>query len=165
MTARLRSRRLHVFSLISVLLVLTGCGSGSGTDDAGWPDVQVRSTVDGSTVSSTDIVGTDVMVVNLWATWCGPCKRELPMLEEMSSAGTPVIGLNIGDAPDAVDAFLDDLGITFPNYIDVDGEMMSALDVPSVPATMIVANGVLVWRNLGVVSRGDITTQLAALSG
>lgn len=154
--------RLSVAALVGILLVLAGCGNGS--DDASWPDVPVRSTVDGSTVSSTEIVGTDVVVVNLWATWCGPCKRELPMLQDMSSSGTPVVGLNIGDAPDAVDTFLVDLGITFPNYIDVDGEMMSALDVPSVPATMIVANGELVWRNLGVVSRDDIATQLAAMS-
>ena len=149
-----------------VPLVLIGCGGSSGadgSDDGSWPDVVVVSTADGSEVSSVDAVGDGLTVVSMWATWCGPCKKELPMLEELAGEGVSVIGVNVGDSPAAVDGFLDEFGITFPNYIDTDGELMSDLDVPSVPATMIVVDGELVWQNLGEVTRSDIDQQLATL--
>jgi thiol-disulfide isomerase/thioredoxin len=159
-------RGLRVVLSVTALLplVVAGCGGDdAATDDGGWPDVAVVATADGSEVSSLDAVGEGLTVVSLWATWCGPCKKELPMLEELSGEGVAVVGVNIGDSPDAVDDFLDEFGITFPNYIDTDGVLMSDLDVPSVPATMIVVDGELVWENLGEVTRADIDAQLAAL--
>jgi thiol-disulfide isomerase/thioredoxin len=166
----LGGRRLGTALFVSALLPLlvAGCGGddagGDGAPDAGgWPDVTVVATADGSEVSSVDAVGEGLTVVSLWATWCGPCKKELPMLEELSGEGVSVVGVNIGDSPDAVDDFLDEFGITFPNFIDTDGVLMSDLDVPSVPATMIVVDGELVWENLGEVTRADIDAQLAAL--
>lgn len=150
---------------------LAGCGGGDGSSGDGeagssdrWPDVPVASVADGSEVSSADVLADGTTVVSLWATWCVPCKRELPMLEEMSADGTQVIGLNVGDSPDSVDTFLTDLGVTFPNYIDTDGELLSALDVPSLPATMIVVDGEIAWRNLGEVARDVIDDELAELA-
>lgn len=157
--------RLRAALFASVVLpgLIAGCGGDGAADDGGWPDVAVVATSDGSEVSSLDAVGDGLTVVSLWATWCGPCKKELPMLEELSGEGVSVVGVNIGDSPDAVDDFLDEFGITFPNYIDTDGVLMSDLDVPSVPATMIVVDGELVWENLGEVTRADIDAQLALL--
>jgi thiol-disulfide isomerase/thioredoxin len=146
-----------------VSLATAACGGDGASDDAGWPDVQVVATADGSEVSSMDAVGDGLTVVSMWATWCGPCKKELPMLEELAGEGVSVVGVNVGDSPDAVADFLDEFGITFANYIDTDGDLMSDLDVPSVPATMIVIDGELVWKNLGEVTRADIDEQLAAL--
>lgn len=163
-----RARRstviLSSITLSTVLLTLAACGGGSDGADPSWPDVPVASAVDGSTVSSADIVADGTSVVSFWATWCAPCKRELPMLEEMAADGTTVLGVNIGDSAESVDAFLADLGVTFANYIDVDGEMLSQLDVPSLPATMIVVDGELVWQNLGEVTREAIESELAALA-
>jgi thiol-disulfide isomerase/thioredoxin len=144
-------------------VLVASCGGDGSTDDGGWPDVAVVSVADGQELSSVDAVGDGLTVVSLWATWCGPCKKELPMLEELSGEGVSVVGVNIGDSSDAVAAFLDDYGVTFPNFIDTDGELMSDLDVPSVPATMIVVDGELVWENLGEVTRADIDAQLATL--
>lgn len=158
-------RRLGTALFVSALVpvLVAGCGGDDAADDGDWPDVTVVATADGSEVSSVDAVGDGLTVVSLWATWCGPCKKELPMLEELSAEGVSVVGVNIGDSPDAVDDFLDEFGITFPNYIDTDGVLMSDLDVPTVPATMIVVDGELVWENLGEVTRADIDAQLAAL--
>lgn len=145
---------------VAVAFVAAGCDGGASSDSS-WPDVPLAAVADGSTVSSADVVAEGTTVVSLWATWCGPCKRELPMLQQMADEGVQVVGMNIGDSADSVDAFLSDLGVTFPNYIDVDGELLSGLDVPSVPATMIVVDGEPTWENLGEVSREAIEEALA----
>lgn len=166
-TAIGRARRAVVILSVVALSagMLVACGGGADEADSSWPDVPVASAADGSTVSSADIVAEGTTVVSFWATWCAPCKRELPMLEEMAADGTNVVGVNIGDSADSVEAFLADLGVTFPSYIDVDGEMLSRLDVPSLPATMIVVDGELEWQNLGEVTRDAIESELAALAG
>lgn len=160
-----RRRRAGVIALAVLSLPVVACAGGSGEEGDSWPDVPVSSTVDGASISSAEVVADGTSVVSFWATWCAPCKRELPMLEEMAAEGTQVVGINIGDSADSVDAFLEDLGVTFPNYIDVDGEMMSQLDLPSLPATMIVVDGELVWQNLGIVTRDAIEEELTALAG
>jgi thiol-disulfide isomerase/thioredoxin len=152
----------NTFGVALALAVVASCG-GNASSQTGWPDVDIVAAGDGVAVSSAQLVAEGTSVISLWATWCAPCKRELPMLQDMADDGTTVIGVNIGDSPDAVDAFLRDLGVDFPNYIDVDGEVMSALDVPSVPATLIVVDGDLVWQHLGEVSRADIDAQLTAI--
>jgi thiol-disulfide isomerase/thioredoxin len=158
-------RRIAAALFLGALVpaLFTGCGGDGASHDGGWPDVALVATADGSEVSSADAVGDGLTVVSLWATWCGPCKKELPMLEELASEGVSVVGVNIGDSPGAVADFLVEFGITFPNYIDTDGALMSDLDVPTVPATMIVVDGDLVWENLGEVTRADIDAQLGAL--
>ena len=149
--------------LVAVSAGLWACGGDDGGSTGAWPDVPVVSASDGSTVSSSDTVADGVTIVSLWATWCGPCKKELPMLEQLAQDGTQVVGVNIGDDADAVDSFLADLGVTFPNYIDGDGAVMSDLDIPSVPATLIVSDGDIVWQHLGAVSGDDIAAELDTL--
>ena len=158
-------RRIVALSAVG-LVTLTGCGGGDeGAADGAWPDVDLVAVADGSDISSRDALGDGPTVVSLWATWCGPCKKELPMLEEMAAErDLAVVGMNIGDEAGAVDEFLDEFGITFPNFIDGDGLLTSELDIPSVPATLIVADGEILWENLGVVTREDIETELARIS-
>ena len=80
-------------------------------------------------------------VVNLWATWCAPCKRELPEFEAVhrSLAGeVTFVGVNIGDDGDEAADYLDDLGITYDQYLDVDSELTAALKTATLPVTLII---------------------------
>jgi len=154
-------RRGRVVVAVAAALSLVSCGGSSGSaDDTSWPSVELVAD-DGSEVASSDVLADGVTVVNLWATWCGPCKREMPMLQELSAEGVAVVGVNIGDQPDAVDDFLAEYSVTFPNYIDGDGVLTSELDIPSVPATLVVVGGQIVWENLGEVTREAIDSALA----
>jgi thiol-disulfide isomerase/thioredoxin len=100
-------------------------------------------------------------VVNLWATWCVPCKKELPMLQaHHETVGDEVsfVGVNVGDDDASVAAFIRDVGVTYPQYLDPRGELSASLGIAAVPATFLVErdgshtvhSGVLDERDLAV---------------
>jgi len=97
-----------------------------------------------------------VVVVNFWATWCPPCRRELPSLEGLYRAvgakGVLVLGVNAGESWDTVAAFTAGLepGLTFPILMDEKGTVMRAWEVKALPATYVVdRGGRIVLRALG----------------
>jgi len=97
-----------------------------------------------------------VAVVNFWATWCPPCRRELPSLESLyravGSKGVIVLGVNAGEPWDTVAAFTAGLepGLTFPILMDEKGAMMRAWQVKALPATYVVnRSGRIALRALG----------------
>jgi thiol-disulfide isomerase/thioredoxin len=120
----------------------------------------------GTPVSTADLVGEVPLVVSLWAVWCQPCKRELPELQELAQERTgqiDVVGVNIGDDADRVQMFLTELGVRFPMYRDVDGLLLSELDVPQVPATAVVLpSGEVAWLHLGEVTREQVESAVDA---
>jgi thiol-disulfide isomerase/thioredoxin len=95
-----------------------------------------------------------VVVLNFWATWCGPCKEEMPALQELMIANPDdVVVLGIagpGDSPDEVISFADDLGVTYPLATDTGGngpvgEIASSYKVFGYPGTFFInANGDIV---------------------
>lgn len=96
-----------------------------------------------------------VRVVNFWATWCVPCRTEMPELEALardSPGGVEVITIATGrNAPDGIARFRKEIGITaLPNALDPKGTLARAMDVPGLPATIILAkDGSEVGRLLG----------------
>ncbi|MEW5828914.1 MAG: redoxin domain-containing protein [Chloroflexota bacterium] len=77
--------------------------------------------LEGNTVSLADLRG-QVVLVNLWATWCPPCKYEMPTLqayfEDHGAEGFTLVAINDGDPTDDVVAFARDYGLTFPVWLD-----------------------------------------------
>lgn len=84
------------------------------------PQLQLRDLL-GHPAALSDFRG-HVVLVNLWATWCPPCKSEMPALQEYfdehRSAGFTVVAINDGEAPGAVGRFVDDRRLTFPIWLD-----------------------------------------------
>lgn len=92
------------------------------------PDVTL-TLLDGSTLRLADLRG-QVVVLNFWATWCEPCKEEMPLFQTFAEAGNadgiPIAILGVGvkarDTPDAIRGFIQDLGITYPIAHDGGGD-------------------------------------------
>ncbi len=85
------------------------------------------------------------LVVNFWATWCVPCRQEFPAIEAKylqykDSQQLVVIGINAqSDAgPDAAQRFVNDLGATFPIWLDSDGSAEQAYDIAALPTTIFI---------------------------
>jgi thiol-disulfide isomerase/thioredoxin len=109
--------------------------------------------VTGGTVGPQAYRGRAV-VVNFWATWCGPCRREQPALqrlaEEYEDGSVAFVGVNFRDDPAAAREYLRQYEVTYPSVLDPAGETAFDFGVPYLPATVLVdATGELRYRLLG----------------
>lgn len=98
-------------------------------------------TVDGGTFRLSDHQG-DVVLLNFWATWCGPCRVEMPALQQQyerrSSAGFVVAGVNAGESRQDVMSFGRELGLTFPLLLDPDEEVQRLYQIRAYPTSILV---------------------------
>jgi cytochrome c biogenesis protein CcmG/thiol:disulfide interchange protein DsbE len=95
-------------------------------------------------------------VINLWGSWCGPCREELPLLQEFADAAgdrVRVLGVISKDGAPQAGSFASDVGVRFPNAFDADGQLMAQLGLNGLPYTAFVAaDGSLVHSELGPVA-------------
>jgi thiol-disulfide isomerase/thioredoxin len=140
--------------------IVVGSGAPTATPTSyPLPDLELR-TLDGRRLATPDLRGR-VIVVNFWATWCGPCLREIPDLVHLSgehpASRLEVIGVALND-PDstAVSAFIRDHGMTYPVVVDHDGRIADALGgVFVMPTTFIVDPGGTVVRRIAGIAHPD----------
>jgi cytochrome c biogenesis protein CcmG/thiol:disulfide interchange protein DsbE len=95
-------------------------------------------------------------VVNLWGSWCGPCREELPLMQELADAAGDrlhVVGIISRDGVPQAESFADDAGVSFPSAFDGEGELMAEIGLNGLPYTMFVAaDGALVHEELGPIA-------------
>jgi cytochrome c biogenesis protein CcmG, thiol:disulfide interchange protein DsbE len=98
-------------------------------------------------------------VVNLWGSWCPPCREEMPVLQQFAdTAGdrVRVVGVISKDGLPQADAFAADAGVTFPGAFDGEGELMAELGLNVLPYTYFVdADGALAYTQVGPVRSVD----------
>ena len=128
---------------------LTAIAPGSAAPALTLPDLDEEQT------DINDLRGS-VVVVNFWATWCPPCRREMPSLErlrqEVADEDVIVLAVNIGEDADTVFSFLGTVepSPTFPMLLDQEGGSLEAWGVLGLPTTFIVApDGSLAYRAVG----------------
>lgn len=103
-----------------------------------------------------------VWVLNAWASWCAPCREELPILAELSrEAGVPVVGLNYKDKPDAARRMLVKVNPYERTVLDSDGRVGLDYGVYGLPETFIVdARGIVRYKHTGPLSREQAREKL-----
>ncbi|MFP4322177.1 MAG: TlpA family protein disulfide reductase [Anaerolineales bacterium] len=84
----------------------------------------------------------NVVVINFWGSWCPPCRAEAPMLQsayaDYQSEGVVFVGIAVDDTATNALAFMDEFGITYPNVMDIGGEMEDAYRTQGVPETFVI---------------------------
>jgi peroxiredoxin len=124
------------------------------------PDFALERVDTGELVRLSDYRGKTVLL-NFWATWCAPCRFEMPEFQEVYEERLPdddfvVLAVDVQEPDRPVQAFLDDLGLTFPVAMDRTGSVMQHYAVPGLPATFFIdPDGILRARTLGPVF-GDL---------
>ena len=118
------------------------------------PDFHARNLATGRPATLADYRGR-VVLLNLWATWCEPCRVEMPSLERLSrklgSSGFAVVAVSIDEDGDSVvAAFARDLGLTFDILHDQTGAMKQAYQATGVPETWVISpDGVIIKKVIG----------------
>ncbi|MBR4749303.1 MAG: TlpA family protein disulfide reductase [Abditibacteriota bacterium] len=123
----------------------------------------------GSKVSFSSMLGKPV-IVNIWATWCGPCKMELPDFQKASLKYSDritfmMVNLTTGDETEqTVRKFMKDNGYTFPVYYDTEQSADGAYQVTGIPTTIFIdAEGNIVSKQIGMLSGEELQEGIDSL--
>lgn len=196
MTGHRLLRRSGLAALALVALLLSACAgadSEGSVSDAGFiaGDGSITAIAASERVDAPSLEGElmsggtwalaqergRVVVLNVWASWCAPCRAEAPILqslwEEYGDDGVSFIGLNTRDSPATANSFEKAYGITYPSVVDSDGRLQlrfSGIAPPqAIPTTLVIdRDGKVAGRILGRASestlRGLIEPLLASAS-
>ncbi|MDZ7803149.1 TlpA disulfide reductase family protein [Thiohalophilus sp.] len=109
--------------------------------------------MDGNTHRMEDYAGR-VMVVNFWATWCPPCREEMPSMNRawktLKQHDIAMLGINVGEDEDTIFTFTGDYPVNFPILLDRDSSVIQAWPVRGLPTTFVVdKQGQIVYRVIG----------------
>ena len=168
MSARALIAFLAVLAVIGLLgFGLLSKGKASIAIGDPVPDKTLPNLEGGGEGSIADYRGRWVLV-NLWASWCDPCRAEAPVLEEFSNdhPGTTVLGINVQDNSDDAIAFVREHRLTYPELRSVGDERTEAFGSSGVPENFLVdptGHLALIWR--GVVDRTFLVEHVAPLIG
>jgi cytochrome c biogenesis protein CcmG/thiol:disulfide interchange protein DsbE len=128
------------------------------------PDLTLPNLL-GEEESLTDYEG-KVVLVNLWATWCPPCKAELPVLqgfyEDYADQDFVIIGIDFGEPEETVAAFVENARLTYPIWVDEGQESGLAFNSYSLPSSFVIdRNGTIVLAWTGQISRSMLEKYVA----
>ncbi len=141
-----------VISLAGFGVLLSGCASSGTVSEYGpeigklAPDFTLTG-MDGQKVSLSDLRGKPVLL-NFWASWCGPCRMEMPFLQKIYEKWTGkdlvLLAINLQEEPTKVREFVESAGFTFPVLLTTGNEIPLAYNIRGIPATFFVdADGVI----------------------
>ncbi len=160
--------RLRLFLPILLLLPLVACtGSPDGLGLVAvvrpLPDL-AGPTVQGGELDAADYAGR-ILVLNVWATWCGPCREEQPALqrvwERYQDRGVRFLGLNYRDDAAAAAAWIDEFGVTYPSIQDPSGGWADDLGFLGLPDTYVAdADGTIRYLVTGATTDDQLSAVL-----
>lgn len=132
----------RLFSLpVMILIVAFSNPALAGKKMGGAaPDFTLKSNT-GANLRLSEQKGS-VVLLNFWASWCGPCRKEMPLLEELHKKYAPlgftVMGVNVDKDMNLADKILNDIPVSFPILFDPTGDVSKMYDVDAMPTTVIV---------------------------
>lgn len=164
-------RRVFVLSFLSIALV--ACNRPPVPEGAvllqgqAFPR-EVLDIISGSNDASGPLQG-KMLVLNVWATWCPPCRSEMPGLDRLSRVLDPkrfaVVGISVDTDSLLAAEFLVQHGITFSNYFDQSGKMKHLLGLKVYPETFVIASDRTLVRRITGLQNWDSPVMVAMIEG
>lgn len=127
-------------ALIKAALLVSAMGMAATTQAATAPDFTLKAR-DGNNLRLAEQRG-DIVLINFWASWCGPCIQEMPQLDKLAQKyqplGVQVWGVNVENDTSAANAYLNKVNVEFPILFDLDNSVSKAYRVEAMPTTVIL---------------------------
>jgi thiol-disulfide isomerase/thioredoxin len=160
-----------VFPVLAIATFVTSCNSLADVFSGPAPEVGAQApdfTLDdlsGEPVNLSDLRG-QVVLLNFWATWCGPCRVEMPIIQESyNDGGFAVLAINFDESHDIVLPFTENLKLTFPILLDPGGKIQELYRVRGYPTSVFIdAAGQIQFIHIGEMNATDIDRYLSQLS-
>jgi peroxiredoxin len=140
MTVPRTIHRQALRALLGAALAVCAGLSGGAAPSSNAPDFTLR-TPDGRNLRLQELRG-QVVMVNFWASWCAPCRVEMPHLNKLSdkyrSSGFTLLGVNVDDDPKNATSAAAKFGIRFPVLLDLEKQVVKLYAVASMPTTVLI---------------------------
>lgn len=157
---------LLLLALLAMVLVLRAPSGSATTVGSAAPDFSLAD-LDGNPIHLADLRGRPV-VLNFWASWCGPCVEEFPLLREAASRhagdGLAIVGIVYRDRSEAARDFMERNGGTWPAAMDPGERVAATYGILGPPETFFIGrDGTIVARQFGQISAASLDEKLAAI--
>jgi thiol-disulfide isomerase/thioredoxin len=133
--------------------------------DSPAPDFSLK-TISGDTATLSDYAGR-VVLINYWATWCLPCRAEMPLLQQYAerySDDLVILAINNGEPADEVEAFIRELDLTLPVLLDPEETVTQLYRIRGFPTTLFIdRDGKIRYQHIGILNEGQLVSYLADL--
>ena len=151
--------------MVLAAIVAAGCGGEPRPQVAvGAPAPRYAATTLSGDSASTSALAGKVVLLNIWATWCAPCRQEIPFLQSLYERhqrdGLEIVGVSVDARGEdaAIEAFAKEFGMSYPIWRDPDERIQSLYLALGVPASYLIdRSGILRWRRIGIISETDTT--------
>jgi len=162
--------KVMLLIMLTSAILITGCsGEAVEAPEIGKlaPSFQLTD-IDGQSVSLSDFQG-QPLLVNFWATYCSPCRSEMPYIQEvyhdLPEPELVVLAINIGESLTKVEEFMQGYNLSFPVLLDMDGKVSEKYNIRFIPTTYFVDdNGIIKDIKIGafrsVVEIEDILSRV-----
>jgi cytochrome c biogenesis protein CcmG/thiol:disulfide interchange protein DsbE len=155
-----------LLGLLAIVLITRSPGTSPTAVGQVAPDF-VLADLDGNPVRLADLRGRPV-IVNFWASWCGPCVEEFPLLldaaERHEADGLRIVGIVYQDRSEAARSFMERTGATWPATMDPGERVASAYGILAPPETFFIGrDGTIVARQIGQFSAASLDEKVAAI--
>ena len=128
------------FPMLAALLLAASSATAASPEPKPAPDFELPSR-GGDAVRLADLKG-QVVMINFWATWCGPCRQEMPLLEQLHAKYEPLgftlLGVNVEPDSALAAEFLQRVPVSFPILFDRESKVSEQFGVEAMPSTVLI---------------------------
>lgn len=167
-------KNLLVFMVFVIIMIAAsnfgGCSTGQSPETARLaPNFELQN-LENQTVSLGDLKGKPVLL-NFWASWCGPCRMEMPFLQEIfvdpeyKEGGLVILAVNLGETASVAQGFMDNNGLSFMVLLDTKQEVGTLYNIQYIPTTYLIdKDGKIRKVKIGAfLNKAEITSLLGSV--